>query len=251
MPDVNFFVLLIWIVLAFGGVLLFLKWKQWKQEKEKMGKIKKSGIRDIDRMDKTEFEIFIKMLFANIDFTARSVKPAESGLGADFFLEGETKAVLKLVPSGANTRVGLKAVQEIHAARTFFDAQEAWLITNTVFTEKAKMLGEKCGVKLIDRFLLQKLILVINPEANAREVRESVQLLFHEAFWQKEQEQQQKREGVFVKAEELSKKGSVHKAEREKPTQTSGVDQEERNKERNSEESAKIEVSQEPVETQG
>ncbi|WP_052475080.1 restriction endonuclease [Bacillus badius] len=250
MPDVNFFGLLIWVVLAFGGVLLFLKWKQWKQEKEKMEKIKKSGIRDIDRMDKTEFEIFIKMLFANIDFTARSVKPAESGLGADFFLEGETKAVLKLVPSGANTRVGLKAVQEIHAARTLFDVQEAWLITNTVFTEKAKMLGEKCGVKLIDRFLLQKLILVINPEANAREVRESVQLLFREAFWQKEQEQQ-KREGVFVKAEEPSKEVSVQKAEREKPKPTSEVDQEERNKESNIEESAKIEVDQEPVETQG
>ena len=187
MPKIGFFELLIWIVLIAGIALISVKWVQWVRERRELERIKKSGIQDVDRMSEIEFETFVKMLFSEVGFSSKGMEQSESGFGADFLLDGPTKAVLKLMRSGPNTRIGLKAVQEIHTARTYFDAREAWLITNTVFTDNAKKMAEKCNVKLIDRFLLQKLILTVNPEVDAKEVRENIQRLFQESFWAKEQ----------------------------------------------------------------
>ncbi len=153
------------------------------KERAYFGQLKKSGIHDIDRMDDYEFGTFLKLLFGEVGFHTVEVEEQEVLFGADFLLDGDKKAVLQVNRLGANTRIGVRTVQEVHAARSYHGADDAWLITNTVFTENARILANSCDVKLIDRFLLQKLIVTVNPDADPKEVRESIKLLFEEAMW--------------------------------------------------------------------
>lgn len=191
MGQIGFFDVLIAIVLLLGVIVLPIKWKKMKEERKRLEALKQSGMTDVDRMDDIEFETFVKMLFTDVGFTSRILAKEEKNLGADFILDGRTTAVLRLARSGPNTRIGLKTVQEAIGARFFFETEEAWVITNTIFTENAELLAGKSNVKLIDRFLLQKLILTINPDVDAKEVRESVRRLLEEALWDKEERKRQ------------------------------------------------------------
>lgn len=51
-----------------------------------------------------------------------------------------------------NGRVGVGAVQEIHAAKTFYDAQRAAVATNSKFTKAARELAYKLNVELWERY---------------------------------------------------------------------------------------------------
>jgi restriction system protein len=48
-------------------------------------------------------------------------------------------------------KVGLKAVQEIVSAKSYYKADECWVITNNYFTAPAMKLGNSNEVLLIDR----------------------------------------------------------------------------------------------------
>lgn len=48
--------------------------------------------------------------------------------------------------------VGVKAVQEVIAARQYYGASIAAVATNSTFTKAAKQLAERCGVKLWERY---------------------------------------------------------------------------------------------------
>lgn len=49
--------------------------------------------------------------------------------------------------------VGIDAVQEVAAARQYYDCRKAIVITNSTFTPAAKELADKTGVELIERYL--------------------------------------------------------------------------------------------------
>lgn len=182
------------LLLAVSSLVRVIRTRQDEQ------RLRKSGIRDIDRMDEKEFGAFIKLLFGEVGFKTSEIEEQEVLFGADFLLDGETKAVLQINRLCTNTRVGVRAVQEIVSARMYHGANEAWLITNTVFTENACLLAHACNVKLIDRFLLQKLIVTVNPDTNPKEVRESIKLLFEETVWENV-ESKQNQEGKFTTME--------------------------------------------------
>lgn len=48
--------------------------------------------------------------------------------------------------------VGIKAVQEVIAARQYYGASIAAVATNRTFTRAAKQLAQKCGVELWERY---------------------------------------------------------------------------------------------------
>lgn len=49
-------------------------------------------------------------------------------------------------------KVGVKAVQEVAAARIYYSANRAAVATNSTFTKQAVKLAQKCGVELWERF---------------------------------------------------------------------------------------------------
>ena len=49
-------------------------------------------------------------------------------------------------------------MQEIYSAKTYYDCDSAWVITNNFFTKSAIELAKKCDVELFDRKRLNELI---------------------------------------------------------------------------------------------
>lgn len=57
------------------------------------------------------------------------------------------------------SNVGIKAVQEISAAKLHYVADEAWVVTNSFFTKAAGELARSNKVKLVNRDELVEILL--------------------------------------------------------------------------------------------
>ncbi|WP_010531157.1 restriction endonuclease [Lentibacillus jeotgali] len=132
------------------------------KKKKRFNLMKKSGIRDIDRMKGYQFEAYLQVLFKELGY--RPVVTQKSGdYGADVVLKGRNKIVIQAKRYGYKHKVSMDAVREVLAAMFFYQADEAWVITNSFFTKQAKTLAKACGVTLLNRYELEKFIVKINP----------------------------------------------------------------------------------------
>jgi len=135
---------------------------KYVKKKKRFNLMKKSGIRDIDRMKGYQFEVYLQVLFKELGY--RPVVTQKSGdYGADVVLKGKNKIVIQAKRYGYRHNVSMDAVREVLAAMFFYKADEAWVITNSFFTKQAKTLAKACGVTLLNRYELEKFIIKINP----------------------------------------------------------------------------------------
>ncbi|EAE7237057.1 restriction endonuclease [Listeria monocytogenes] len=157
------FLLLVITVLCTRPVVRQIRKARWKR------KFLKSGIRDVDRMNGLQFEHFVGLLLAKLGYRSKVTK-SSGDFGADVVLEGKDRIMIQCKRYRRKEKVGIAAVQQIFAARAFYDAKEAWVITNNVYSPSAKKLAFKCGVTLIDRIGLCQMILKLHPDESARQV---------------------------------------------------------------------------------
>lgn len=120
-------------------------------------KLRKAGIKEIDQMTGEEFEQFLGELFKKRGFKI-TYTSISGDYGADLILrDGDEKIALQAKRYSGN--VGVKAVQEVIGAVKMYDADEAWVVTNSYFTKQAIKLAEINDVYLIDRDELIDIIL--------------------------------------------------------------------------------------------
>lgn len=125
----------------------------------------RSGIKDIDRMSGYDFETYLKVLFKKLGYRPQVTKKS-GDFGADLILVGKNKIVIQAKRYGYKNNVSLDAVREVYASKAFYNADEAWVITNSFYTKQAKLLAEACGVKLLNRYDLQKFIVEIESKSS-------------------------------------------------------------------------------------
>ncbi|MEK5504153.1 restriction endonuclease [Bacillus sp. FSL M8-0168] len=147
---------------------------QWFKNKKTMSVLAGSGIRDIDKMDGFQFEVYLKALLKKMGYKPM-VTSKSHDYGADVILEGKNRIVIQAKRYGVKNKVGVDAVFQALGARFCYDAKESWIITNSQFTKNAKWAAEKCNVRLIDRLKLQELIVEVNPEVTPKQVYEVVE----------------------------------------------------------------------------
>lgn len=147
------------ILTIFGVVVITLKIK----EKRRIQVFKQSGISEIDQMDGIQFEHFLAALFKHQKYKVE-VTAASGDFGADLVVSKDHKKIV-IQAKRYSKPVGLKAVQEVAAAKLHYGADEAWVVTNNRFTSHAKNLANSTNVELIDRQKLIPLILQMNPHA--------------------------------------------------------------------------------------
>jgi len=128
--------------------------------------MKKSGIKNIDRMDGYKFEEYLKVLFKELGYRPAITKKS-GDFGADVILKGKNKIVIQAKRYGYKNRVSMDAIREVFASKYFYEADEAWVITNSFFTKQAMQLAKPCNVKLLNRYDLQKFIVEINKESKS------------------------------------------------------------------------------------
>ncbi|AVF28844.1 restriction endonuclease [Paenibacillus larvae] len=134
----------------------------------------RSGIQDIDKMDGRQFEFYLKALFDKLGYKAEVTKGSHD-FGADLVFDGKKRIVVQAKRYGYKDKVGIKAVQEVYAAKTYYKAKEAWVITNSKYSGSAKELAKACEVTLMDRNDLQNFIVKVNPEVKPSDIRNSVE----------------------------------------------------------------------------
>ncbi|MEO8052352.1 MAG: restriction endonuclease [Acidobacteriota bacterium] len=104
---------------------------------------------DVSQMSGQEFELLVKSLLARHGYVSIEMTPGSGDMGADLVVRHNERVIVIQCKrySGA---VGLQAVQEILGAKSFYQAHEAWVITNSTFTDPARMLARSGQVRLID-----------------------------------------------------------------------------------------------------
>jgi restriction system protein len=139
--------LLLWplwlIVLASGLLRLFAVLL-------KQRRLRRSGILDIDAMTGHAFERRLEVLFRGLGYDAKVVGSSAGDFGGDLVVtKGRKRTVVQAKCQRRN--VGNKAVQEAAAARDYYDAGAAIVVTNRYFTSAAKEQAKKSRVGLWDR----------------------------------------------------------------------------------------------------
>jgi len=112
-------------------------------------KVRRTKLKKIDAMTGTEFELFLKDLFTVKGYSVKHL--GKSGdFGGDLLIRhGTWTEVVQAKRYASN--VGVKAIQEVFAAKSYYRARKATVVTNAYFTPAAKKLATKLKVRLVDR----------------------------------------------------------------------------------------------------
>jgi hypothetical protein len=112
---------------------------------------------NIDAMTGYEFEDFVVDLFIKLGYVVEKRKRShEQGLDLLLLKHGERIAVQV---KRYKRPVGNRAVQQVNAARKYYNCQRAIVVTNSTFTTPAKQLAARCNnVELWDRTVLKEKI---------------------------------------------------------------------------------------------
>ena len=79
--------------------------------------------------------------------------------GADLIINKNGKRIAVQAKRYKNKKVGNKAVQEVLSGKYYYNCDEAWVVTNSNFTDSAYNLSIKTNVELISRLNLMELML--------------------------------------------------------------------------------------------
>ena len=105
------------------------------------------GVQNLDQMDGIAFEHFLEALFARLGYESEATQ-ASGDYGVDVLIKKKGR-LIAVQAKHYSSPVGNSAVQEVHAGKEYYEADEAWVITNNVFTKQARQLADKTGVRLI------------------------------------------------------------------------------------------------------
>lgn len=102
---------------------------------------------ELDDMSGQEFEIFVRDQLLRKGFETIDTTPGSGDMGADLIVCHHGKKIVIQCKRSRNS-IGVAAVQEVLGAKCFYGAQEAWVVTNAMFTEAARSLARIAKVRL-------------------------------------------------------------------------------------------------------
>lgn len=113
-------------------------------------KFKDSAISQIDCMSGEEFEHYLEVHFAKLGYRTRHT--GKSGdYGADLILKDAEGKKIAVQAKRYREQVGVRAIQEVIAAKEYYHCDKAMVVTNSFFTPNARKLAKDCNVELWDR----------------------------------------------------------------------------------------------------
>lgn len=122
------------------------------------------SMKRVDAMEGTEFEEYLAYLFRRDGYRVRLTK-ASSDFGADLILYREEEKIA-VQAKRYGKPVGVAAVQQVLAARQFYECTGAMVVTNMSFTRQAKQLAAVSEVTLLDR---EDLLLLMGKKKEGEE----------------------------------------------------------------------------------
>lgn len=126
------------------------------QAQRRQARLKRAGLLEVDTMSGEDFERFLELLFRQLGYEVNRT-PYRGDYGADLLLVKDGQKTAVQAKRSANT-VGLQAVQEVVAARAFYDCTRTLVVTNNSFSPQARRLATPNQVELWDREALLRII---------------------------------------------------------------------------------------------
>lgn len=132
----------------------FVNLKQKRQDKNKIAVF---GMSQIDTLSGVEFENFLQEFFEKMGYSVNLTK-ASHDYGADLLISKNGKHSIVQAKCYSKA-VGIKAIQEIVGAKKHYQVDDAFVVTNNYFSKEAEILALENGVKLIDRSVIERMLL--------------------------------------------------------------------------------------------
>lgn len=151
-------------------VILLIKTLQSVRFNKRM---KSSGIVDIDQMTGSRFEEYIGVLFSSQGYGVKHTS-ATGDYGADLILKKGQDLIVVQAKRYTNS-VGIAAVQEVIPAVKMYNANAAWVVSNSYYTKAAMTLAKSNHVRMINRDELIRMSIELKDNRNEKEVNESIQ----------------------------------------------------------------------------
>lgn len=136
-----------WLWLIMAAVLLVQLISFVRQQR----RLARSGIREIDLMDGPTFESYLATMFRRLGYDVEIVGSARGDYGGDLVIRKDGKGTVVQAKRYRDKKVGIKAVQEAHTARTMYDCADAMVVTNSGFSQQARKTARATGVRLWGR----------------------------------------------------------------------------------------------------
>jgi restriction system protein len=151
-----------WILFAAFGVLLLLTAVGWASERYYLSRAR---LEDLDEMTGWEFERWLERFFKLVGFDVQRT-PYRGDFGADFVL---TWNGVKIAVQAKRSRrqVGVAAVQEVVAAKAYYECERAMVVTNGYFSEQAIILARANGVRMRSRDDLARELAALGEDSNS------------------------------------------------------------------------------------
>lgn len=115
-------------------------------------------IESIDQMNGAEFEDFCAKLYQAKGYIVEQT-PLSGDHGADLIAKAPDNKVYVIQCKRYSNTVSNTAIQEIYAAKSYYNADYSCVVTNSYFTQGARKLAKATNTLLVDR---DSLILDIN-----------------------------------------------------------------------------------------
>ncbi|MFS0841276.1 restriction endonuclease [Paenibacillus sp. 1P03SA] len=142
-----FLVPLVLLLFIFFWQPVLKKIRKTRRKKE----LRISGIYKIDRMSGTEFEAYLTVFFQDLNYKVEDTG-GKGDRGADKILIDPSSGTRICVQAKCwSKNVTFDAVQQIFTAKTLWNCDKAWIITNRGFTKQVKETAEQLGIELWDR----------------------------------------------------------------------------------------------------
>jgi len=111
----------------------------------------------VDEMNGEQFEYFLGNLFYKLGYKV-NVTGITGDFGADLIIQARDGQKIAIQAKRYSTKVGIRAIQEISTAKSYYKVNATAVVTNNFYTDPAKKLAKTNNVILIDRNKLINLI---------------------------------------------------------------------------------------------
>lgn len=148
----------IYIYLSIGCILVWIypSFKRRIQQLKSDKYYRESGMGRIDHMSGSEFERFLIVYFKDLGYQLLGHPGGTGDMGADLLLKDPTGVKVVVQAKRHSKNIGYSAIQQVHTARSLYNAQKAILITNSYLTKQAYTTSEKLNIDVWNRDKLMK-----------------------------------------------------------------------------------------------
>lgn len=123
-------------------------------------KLERANINQIDKMSGTEFEHYLELFFKKQGWKVKRIG-GQGDYGADLILASADKKIV-VQAKRWKQNVGYEAIQQAYTSKDIYECNEAWVVTNSGFTEQAIDAAKRLGVQLWNRNILIEKMAEVN-----------------------------------------------------------------------------------------